>query len=59
MQQPKNKKVEAMREEKMIVQDYKSKGNKVFIIDDLWKVVITIMAGIEMSVRAFDYEKKQ
>ena len=34
-------------------------GKKVFITDDLWKVVITIMAGIEMSVRAFDYEKKQ
>ena len=59
MQQLKNKKVEAMREEKMIVQNYKSGGSKVFITDDLWKVVITIMAGIEMSVRAFDYEKKQ
>jgi 1-phosphatidylinositol-4-phosphate 5-kinase len=59
MQQLKDKKLEAMREEKMIVQNYKSGGNKVFITDDLWKVVITIMAGIEMSVRAFDYEKKQ
>ena len=34
-------------------------GNKMFIIHEQWKVVITIMSGIEMSVLAFDYERKQ
>ena len=44
----------------MIEENYAGgSGDKVFIIHDQWKVVITIMAGIEMSVRAFDYEKKQ
>lgn len=50
-----------MEDERMIVQNYNngSSGHKVFITNDLWRVVIAIMTGIELSVRAFDYENKQ
>lgn len=53
------KKKKEMQDNKLVLQNYKSGGSKVFITDDLWKVVIVIMSGIEMSVRAFDYETKQ
>lgn len=59
MEQLREKKKQELQESKLILQNYKSGGSKVFIADDLWKVVIMIMTGIEVSVRAFDYEAKQ
>lgn len=34
------------------------KVTKLLFTDNLWKVVITIMTGIKMSVKAFDFQKK-
>ncbi len=55
------KKQRQIMENKMIEENYRAgSGNKVFfILHDQWKIVIAIMTGIEMSVRAFDYERKQ
>lgn len=59
MNKLREQKKKEIQENKLVMQNYKSGGNKVFIADELWKVVITIMSGIEMSVRAFDFDTKQ
>lgn len=59
MNKLREQKKKEIQDNKLVMQNYKSGGNKVFIADELWKVVITIMSGIEMSVRAFDFETKQ
>lgn len=42
---------------KAVQENFGSSNNKLFFTDELWKVVITIMSGIEMSVRVFDFDK--
>ena len=55
----KNLKQNELMENKTIEKNLSNQGSKVFITDDLWKVVITIMSGIEMSVRSYDFDVKQ
>ena len=52
-------KKQGQRQEGKFEEGTATEGNKMFIIHEQWKVVITIMSGIEMSVLAFDYERKQ
>ena len=54
-----NDKKRELMENKNIEENFSSLGSKVFITDDLWKVVITIMSGIEMSVKSYDFDLKQ
>jgi 1-phosphatidylinositol-4-phosphate 5-kinase len=46
-----------IEENKAVQENFGSPNNKLFFTDELWKVVITIMSGIEMSVRVFDFDK--
>lgn len=54
----KAKKQQEIMDNKVVEEGF-SGGNQMFITDDNWKVVITIMTGIEMSVRALDIDQKQ
>ena len=57
LEQEKLQQEQEMQENKAIQENLGSVHNKLFFTDDLWKVVITIMSGIEMSVRVFDFDK--
>ncbi len=54
-----NDKKRELMENKNIEENFSSLGSKVFVTDELWKVVITIMSGIEMSVKSYDFDLKQ
>ena len=47
------------QQERKIDPEGMGEAQKLFITSDLWKVVITIMSGIEMSVKAFDFDRRQ
>jgi Phosphatidylinositol-4-phosphate 5-Kinase len=53
-----NTKHSKFRAETSDPEDEEEKVSKLLFTDALWKVVITIMTGIKMSVKAFDFEKK-
>jgi len=67
LEQLKRKKQQEMMENRDIEENFtgqaasagSSSMKKMNFTHRLWHVVITIMTGIEMSVRAYDYDKKQ
>lgn len=59
MQELKEQKKDALETAEGVPEEEEGNDNKMFITDSLWKVVVTIMSGIERSVRTYDYEKKQ
>lgn len=57
LEEEKLKQEQELENIKAVQENLGSSNNKLFFTDELWKVVITIMSGIEMSVRVFDFDK--